>query len=146
VKWYHDIFEAGSHWGHQQRIRNSSQDLGAQAAPLRLLIKDHKPWDGLSNKPIPSRPVVNGKSGYNCHLSEVLSLILGPVSKEANGQEICSTEELLAKINEINLKIESEQLQPNNSNPSSDFSTKGQNSDFDQFCDYCINCNRPPPT
>ena len=69
VEWLLDIFGTGSFWGHESRIKSSSVDLGAQAAPLRLLLKDHKPWSVESGKEIPSRPVVNGKSGYNSHLS-----------------------------------------------------------------------------
>ena len=108
-------------------------DFGAQVAPLRLLIKDHKPYDPTSKKPIPSRPVVNGKSGYNCHLSEILSLILGPVAKETNGNEINSTGDLLAEINELNLDLKG---------------AKKSNSKFEQdsFCDYCSKCNLPPPS
>ena len=101
VEWLHDILGTGSFWGHQDRIRTSSIDFGAQAAPLRLLLKDHKPWSKDSGKPIPSRPVVNGKAGYNNHLSELLSMILGPVAKEANGSEINSTADLLSKIHSV---------------------------------------------
>ena len=102
VEWLHEILGTGSFWGHEDRIRTSSLDLGCQAAPLRLLLKDHKPWNPVSGKEIPSRPVVNAKAGYNCHLSEVLSLILGPVAKEAAGCEFNSTGDLLSKINDIN--------------------------------------------
>ena len=42
VEWLNDIFGASTFWNHQDRIRISSMDLGAQAAPLRLLLKDHK--------------------------------------------------------------------------------------------------------
>ena len=70
VDWLHDIFATGEFWGHQDRIKNSCTDLGAQAAPLRLLIKDHKEYDPSSGKAIPTRPVVNGKGGFNSHLSE----------------------------------------------------------------------------
>ena len=91
VEWFNDIFGTGTFWGHEDRIRISTSDLGAQVAPLRLLLKDHKSWSKSSDKPIPSRPVVNGRAGYNNHLSEILSLILGPISREANGCEINST-------------------------------------------------------
>ena len=42
VQWLHEIFGTGTFWGHEDRIRISSLDNGAQAAPLRLLLKDHK--------------------------------------------------------------------------------------------------------
>ena len=42
VEWLHGIFGSGSFWGHEDRIRISSSDLGAQAAPLRLLLKELK--------------------------------------------------------------------------------------------------------
>ena len=63
VEWIHEILETGYFWGHEERIKASSADLGAQAAPLRFLLKDHKPYDMDSNEPIPSRPVVNGSAG-----------------------------------------------------------------------------------
>ena len=133
VEWIHEILETGSFWGHEERIKTSSADLGAQAAPLRLLLKDHKPYDMNSNDPIPSRPVVNGRAGYNCHLSELLSLVLGPVAKESNGNEINSTGDLLSRIESLNKKIS--QKLPNEIDHSDD-----------DWCDYCKNCNLPPPT
>jgi len=164
----------GSFWGHEDRIRTSSLDLGCQAAPLRLLLKDHKPWNPDSGKEIPSRPVVNAKAGYNCHLSEILSIILGPVAKEAAGFELNSTGDLLAKVNDINGKIVS-----NSSVDSIEFQTKSPVSDSqhdrsileddcrftkqtqqsvslcsaesfvnsdDVWCNHCQKCNRTAPT
>ena len=137
VDWLHDICGTGTFWGQEDRIKNSSMDLGSQAAPLRLLLKDHKSWDKNSGKPIPSRPVINGKGGYNSHLSEILSMILGPLSKEAMGSEINSTGDLLAKIQSVNESISENAHNPLNSSFSSD---------DDDFCDYCENCNSEPPT
>ena len=135
VEWLNDIFSTGEFWGHEDRIRTSCLDQGAQAAPLRLLIKDHKAYDPSSSLARPSRPVVNGKSGYNCHLSEILSLILGPVAKEATGSEINSTGDLLAEINLLNQKL---------SSPPTPDPTEPNDDEF--FCDFCSNCNNPPPT
>ena len=141
VDWLNDIFGTGSHWGHQDRIKASSSDLGAQAAPLRLLLKDHKTWDKNSGNVIPSRPVVNGKSGYNSHLSEILSLIVGPIAKEAQGSEINSTGDLLSKVKSVNELL---------SNPSNhgQSNVDKQNGilDDDDYCDFCQKCNLPPPS
>ena len=102
VEWLHEIFNTGSFWNHESRIISSSLDEGSQVVTLRLLLKDHKPYDPKTNRVIPSRPVVNGSAGFNCHLSEILSMILGPVSKEAIGSEINSTSDLLSIIDNIN--------------------------------------------
>ena len=74
---------------------------------MTLLIKDHKGWVEESGKPPPSRPVVSGNTGLNCHLSELLAHIIEPVTKEAPGLEIDSTSELLTRIEEINSKLSS---------------------------------------
>ena len=132
VEWLHGIFETGSFWGHENRVISSSTDLGVQAAPLRLLLKDHKPYDLNSDKPVPSRPVVNGRAGYNCHISELLSMILGPVAKESSGAEINSTGDMLSRIQNINDKLEKGE------------SPSVQLAD-DDWCDFCRNCNDPPP-
>ena len=144
VDWLHEIFGTGSKWGHESRIKNSSQDLGAQAAPLRLLIKDHKQWSKSSGKPLPSRPVINGKAGYNSHLSEILSMVLGPIAKEASGAEINSTGDLLAKIEDVNHLIESGQVSSQKENYCELDGSKFD--EDDQFCDFCNFCNKPPPS
>ena len=77
-------------------------DKGEQACNMVLLLKDHKNWNYESGKPPPSRPVVSGNTGLNCHLSELLSLLLEPVSLESNGHEVDSTTELLNKIENLN--------------------------------------------
>ena len=105
VEWLHEILDSGSFWNHEDRIISSSLDLGSQVAPLRLLLKDHKKFDPTSDSVIPTRPVVNGNSGFNCHLSEVLSLVLGPVAKEASGAEINSTGDLLSIVESVNSKM-----------------------------------------
>ena len=79
------------------------QDKGEQSCNMVLLIKDHKKWSNSSNSPPPSRPVVN--MGLNCHLSEMLSSILEPITSDANGSEIDSTTEMLARIESLNSKF-----------------------------------------
>jgi len=124
VEWLHEIFGSGAHWGHEDRIINSSTDSGSQVAPLRLLIKDHKEYDPSKDDVLPTRPVVNGKGGFNCHLSEILSMILGPVAKESAGSEINSTGDLLSIIESVNSQLASnkEDSQPTmQTNLSKDF-------------------------
>ena len=143
VEWLHEIFNTGEFWGHQDRIRASSLDKGCQAAPLKLLFKDHKKWDVSSGKPIPSRPVVNGRAGYNCHLSEILSMILAPVAKNACGSEIESTGDLLSRIQAINEKLS--QVKSNSEVSSSPTNFLNDDSG-DNFCEFCQKCNKDPPT
>ena len=69
------------------------------------MIKDRKGWVENSGKSPPSRPVCNGKAEFNCHLSELLSVIYGPVVQEASGAEINSTNYLLSSINAVNSKL-----------------------------------------
>ena len=49
--------------------------------------------------------MVSGNVGLNCHLSEVISYLIDPVTYEEGGNEIDSTDELLARIDKINEKI-----------------------------------------
>ena len=135
VSWLHDILGTGQFWGQHDRIVNSTNDQGCQVAPLKILVKDHKPWNQNSGKPVPSRPVVNGNGGFNCHLSEILSLILGPVAQEAKGSEINSTTDLLARVQKVNSQINS--VKPN-------VLTELENTaEEDSFCDFCQECNAP---
>ena len=138
VDWLNDIFGTGEFWGHEDRVKASSIDLGAQAAPLRLLLKDHKPYDLSSGLPVPSRPVVNGKSGYNCHLSELLSMILGPISRETPGNEINSTGDLLSRIEKLNINFAE--------NQAGQISPTAKQSSEGVFCDHCSKCNGPEPS
>ena len=47
----------------------------------------------------------DGKGGFNCHLSELLSMILSPVAQEASGAEINSTNYLLSSINAVSSNL-----------------------------------------
>ena len=131
VAWIHDIVGTGHHWNHHDRIIRSTNDQGCQIAPLKILIKDHKNWSQKSGTVVPSRPVINGNSGFNCHLSELLSLILGPVAQEATGNEINSTGDLLSRIHRVNSLLQT---------------GESQTSDLDTHCDFCQQCNVPEPT
>ena len=75
---------------------------------MKVLIKDHKDWKFGSGKTIPSRPVVNGRGGYNTHLSEILSHILEPIALEMTGAEVDSTEQALAAFELVNTKIKTD--------------------------------------
>ena len=68
-------------------------------------MKDQKGWVEDSDKPPPSRPVCNGKAEFNCYLSELLSVIYGPVAQEASGAEINSTNYLLSSINAVSSNL-----------------------------------------
>ena len=85
---------------------------------------------------------MNGRSGYNSHLSEILSMVLGPVAKEASGHEINSTGDLLSKVDSMNYMLS------DNKGPRSNVSDNL--SDFDEMdpipCDFCKSCNLKGPT
>ena len=63
-----------------------------------------------SGKPSPSRPVVSGNTGLNCHLSELLSQILEPINSESSGAEIDSTCEMLKRIEDLNVKFKNKSI------------------------------------
>ena len=54
--WLSQIFNVGSNWDHNDRIRQSMNDKGEVVAPLYLLIKDHKGWSEEGNCPPPPAP------------------------------------------------------------------------------------------
>ena len=86
-------------------------DNSESVAPLYLLIKDHKGWLEESGMPPPSRPVCSGNRGFNKHLSELVSLILEPLAHSMEGADVNSTGSFLEKINDLNYKIESSNLE-----------------------------------
>ena len=89
----------------QERMQNNLTVSGIDIPEMSLLVKDHKPWQEDSGKPVPTRPVVSGNVNINTHLSELLSEILEPVALELEGYEVQSSEEALAKIDELNKYI-----------------------------------------
>ena len=100
--WLNNIMQCGSNWNHQDRMGRNIIDKGEQVCPMVLLIKDHKAWSPESNSPPPSRPVISGNCGLNCHLSELISHVLEPITRESPGPEIDSTTEMLSKIDMFN--------------------------------------------
>ena len=96
-------------------------DKGEQVCQMQLLLKDHKDWSEESGKAIPSRPVVSGNNGLNCHLSELVSLLIEPVAFEHSGSEVDSTDDMLAKINELNSKLSDPRKTKSESNESECF-------------------------
>ena len=105
VHWFRNIMRIGSNFGHEDRMAKNTIDKGEQDCQMVLLIKDHKGWVEESNEPPPSRPVVSGNTGLNCHLSELLSHIIEPITAEAPGNEIDSTAEMLHIIEQLNEKL-----------------------------------------
>ena len=83
-------------------------DKGEQACNMTLLIKDHKQWNPGSDTPVPSRPVISGNTGLNCHLSEIISHLIDPIAFEHCGNEVDSCDDMLARIEKINEKLASE--------------------------------------
>ena len=108
--WLGKIFNIGANWEHTERITQSMCDKGEVVAPLYLLIKDHKGWREGDGIPPPSRPVCSGNKGYNRHLSEILSLVLEPVGHSLGGFDIESTNELLKKVEELNIQLQEENM------------------------------------
>ena len=105
--WLSKITNIGSNWGHEKRMSKNLCDKGEQTCSMNLLIKDHKKnWSPGSSDPPPSRPVISGNAGLNCHLSEIISLLIEPVAMESKGFEIDSTNEMLSKIDSLNSQVE----------------------------------------
>ena len=105
VEWLKEITNIGKNVGHESRMSNNLSDKGEQVCNMSLLLKDHKKWVCGSVGPIPSRPVISGNNGLNCHLSELVSAIVDPVASELEGREIDSTDDMLSKIDELNVKL-----------------------------------------
>ena len=104
--WAKEILQCGANWNHFDRMSTNLEDKGEQVCKMSLLIKDHKSWSTESVSPPPSRPVVSGNFGLNCHLSELISTILEPIAYEESGNEMDSTDDMIAKISKINEQIE----------------------------------------
>ena len=83
------------------RMNRNIKGSGYQIPEMSLLVKDHKPWQEISNKPVPTRPVLSGNDCLNTHLSELVSEILEPITLRIGGSEICSTEEAAFQMTEI---------------------------------------------
>ena len=76
---------------------------GEQTCPMVCLVKDHKGWSYSPDTPVPpSKPVIAGNIGVNRGLSELLSLIIEPITTKMGGDSIDSTSDMLYQINSIN--------------------------------------------
>ena len=99
-------FKIGSNWGQTDRIRETMLGEGIATCPISLLFKDHKGWKNGSPDVPPTRHVAGGHKGMNMHLSEVVSDLLEPlVGTLPGGEEVISTEDLLARIDDLNLEM-----------------------------------------
>ena len=105
VGWLNSILECGKNWKHSDRMSRNLIDRGEQTCSMTLLAKDHKGWVVDSNKPVPSRPVVSGNSGLNCHLSELIAQIIDPITYESEGRDVDSTDHMLSKILSLNSNL-----------------------------------------
>ena len=100
------MFRAGDTWNHNDRVRETMLGEGVASCPVSLLFKDHKGWVNGSTSIPPTRHVASGNVGMNLHLSELVSDILEPVvGSLVGGTEGISTEDLLAQIDELNLRM-----------------------------------------
>ena len=105
VWWAKEIFNCGRNWNQFDRMSTNLKDEGEQVCNMTLLVKDHKQWSPNTNEFPPTRPVVAGNSGLNCHLSEIVSSIIEPIAFEETGNEIDSTNDMLARIEKINKNL-----------------------------------------
>ena len=100
------VFKIGQSWNHEDRIREKMLGEGLTVCPVSLLYKDHKGWDNKSGTVPPTRHVAGGHLGMNLHMSEIISDILEPlVETIKGGVEVISTEDLLARIEELNQRF-----------------------------------------
>ena len=99
--WLNNIVGYGHKKEHEKMNRNT-QEWSMEIPQMVLLVKDHKKWDPTSNDPIPTRPVVSVSRGPNTHLSELISEIMEPAGSRMQSGEVCSTEEALSKIDDLN--------------------------------------------
>ena len=102
-KWLTKIFNICSDWGQEDRMMKNVIEGGEQTCPMTCLIKDHKGWSYSDQTPNPpSRPVVAGNMGINRCMSEILSLIIEPITTQMGGHAIDSTSDMLNIITELN--------------------------------------------
>ena len=105
--WWLSNIVGYAHESDKKRMNNNLQGTSMEVPEMVLLVKDHKHWDIESGKPVPTRPVVSGSRGVNTHISEWLSEIMEPIAARMKSAEVCSTEEVLSKIDKLNNEIES---------------------------------------
>ena len=97
------IFKVGKSSEHQDRVRETMMGESLSVCPVSLLYKDHKGWNPGSGSVPPTRHVAGGHVGMNLHLSELVSDILEPVVDTIKeGEEVISTEDMVANLEDIN--------------------------------------------
>ena len=84
------------------RMNKNLQSTSMEIPNMVLLVKDHKQWNPESGAPVPTRPVVSGNRGINTPLSEWLAEITEPVALNMQSAEVNSTEEAIARMDQIN--------------------------------------------
>ena len=83
------------------RVRQNFHALNNDIPPIYGLRKDHKPGDN----PPPLRPVCGAVTSCNSRISYFLAQFLTPILQDA--ETTCeSSEDLIAKLNECNEKID----------------------------------------
>ena len=99
-------FKIGNSWNHISRVRETMLGEELSMCPLSLLYEDHKGWTPDIGGCPPTRPVAGGHLGMNIHISEIISKIIEPMADTFNGgREVIITEDLLARIEEVNQKM-----------------------------------------
>ena len=97
------FFKLGTSWNQVERIRETMLNSSLSLCPLYLTYKDHKGWSWSKGTPPPTRPIAAGNVGMNIHLSEVISEVAEAVANaHPNTKEVISTEDMLARVHEMN--------------------------------------------
>jgi hypothetical protein len=96
----------GENWGHTSRVKQACKTKFSKIPTLDIMLKDHKGGDNL-----PARPVCRSSNSPNGVLGDIVSDYLEILANEKaneNGTEVRSTEEMCAKLVEVNKKIRAE--------------------------------------
>ena len=97
TRWFNNIFGVGEDWNHTERMNKNVCEKGEQTCPMFCLIKDHKAWSFKESDPTPpSRPVIAGNLGINRNLSELISLVIEPITLNMDGAAFESTQDIWA--------------------------------------------------
>ena len=96
------VVNAGEAHGHLERISNSKITNSETEAPKYYLFKDHKTKESW-------RPVVSGCNSNTLGISNLLSDIVESICCSVKDPyEVISSEDMLARIEEFNLKLKKE--------------------------------------
>ena len=94
------VVNAGEAHGHLERISNSKITNSETQAPKYYLFKDHKVNESW-------RPVVSGCHSNTLGISNLLSDLVESICCSVNNPyEVISSEDMLARIEEFNVKLE----------------------------------------